>query len=141
MGQPVGFSSDRVGQRTQVLTLDGECNRSAALEAELRILAALGAGRTEIIFDLRGLTSIDSLMLHALFRGLVRSRLQAGKLLLIRPNASVWTVFESNGLDRVFPTSHDFKDALASAPSKPRKIVEPATATERAGTTAADIDQ
>jgi anti-anti-sigma factor len=129
MGQPVDFSSDRVGQRTQVLTLDGECNRSAALEAELRILAALGDGRTEIIFDLRGLTSIDSLMLHVLVRGLARSTLKAGRLLLIRPNAHVWTVFESNGLDGVFPTSHDFKDALASAPSnKPPKIVEAVTA-------------
>ena len=115
MGQPVCFSSDRVGQRTELLTLDGDCDRSAALEAEQRILDALGAGRTEIIFDLRGLASIDYLMLGVLFRGLVRSRLQAAKLLLIRPNAYVWTVFESNGLDRVFPTAPD----LVSAPGKP----------------------
>jgi anti-sigma B factor antagonist len=128
MGQAVCFSSDRVGQRTQVLTLDGECDGSAALEAEQRILSALGAGRTEIVYDLRGLTTVDSSMLHALFRGLVRSRLQAGKLLLIRPNACVWTVFELSGLDRVFPTSLDLKDALASAPGKPRKILEPGTA-------------
>jgi anti-anti-sigma factor len=128
MGQTVCFSSDTVGQRTQVLTLDGDCDRSAALDAEQRILAALDAGRTEIIFDLRGLTSIDSLMLHVFFRGLVRSRLQAGKLLLIRPNPSVWSIFELNGLDRVFPSSFDLRDALASAASRPRKIFQPETA-------------
>jgi anti-anti-sigma factor len=128
MDQAVCFSSDRVGQRTQVLTLDGECDDSAAIEAEQRILAALGAGRTEIVFDLRGLTSIDSSMLHALFRGLVRSRRQDGKFLLIRPNSYVWTVFELNGLDRVFVTSLDLKNAFASAPSTPRQILEPETA-------------
>jgi anti-sigma B factor antagonist len=127
MGQPVGFSSDRVGQSTQVLTLDGDCDRSTAVEAEQRILAALGAGRKEIIFDLRGLTSIDSSMLHVLFRGLVRSRLRAGKLLLIRPNAYVWTVFEVNGLDRVFPASHDLKEALASPSGNARRSLNPGT--------------
>lgn len=128
MDQPVGFTSDRVGQRTQVVTLDGDCDRSTAPEAERRILAALGAGRTEIIFDLRGLASIDSPMLYALFRGLVQSKLQAGKLLLIRPNARVWTVFELNGLDRVFPAFLNLKEASADAPSEPRKAVEEASA-------------
>ena len=113
MAQPVCFSSDTIGRRTQLLTLDGDCDSSAALEAERRILVALGAGRTEIIFDLRGLTSIDSSMLNVLFRGLVRSSAEEASLLLVRPNASVWTSFELSGLDRLFATSHDLKDALA----------------------------
>lgn len=124
MAHAVCFSSDTSGRCTQVLTLDGDCDESAALEAERRILAALGAGRTEIILDLRGVISIDSSMLHALFRGLVRSSAKDGKLRLIRPNASVWTSFEQSGLDRVFPTSLDLRDALARAAPKPRKNLE-----------------
>jgi anti-anti-sigma factor len=118
MAHAVCFSSDTIGRRTQVLTLDGDCDRSAAFEADLRILAALGAGRTEIIFDLRGLISIDSSMLNVLFRGLVRSSAKDGSLLLVRPNETVWTAFEVSGLDRLFPTSHDLKDALSKAPHK-----------------------
>src|SRR5688572_31829484 len=100
MAQAVCFSSDTIGPCTQVLTLDGDCDDSAALEAERLIGAALGAGRTEIILDLRGVISIDSSMLHVLFRGLVRSSAKAAYLLLVRPNSSVWTAFELSGLDR-----------------------------------------
>ena len=113
MAQAVCFSSDAIGRCTQVLTLDGDCDKSAALEAERRILAALGAGKSEIIVDLRGLISIDASMLHVLFRGLVRSSARDGNLLIIRPNSSVWSAFELSGLHRAFPNSTDLEDALA----------------------------
>lgn len=124
MAQAVCFSSDTIGPCTQVLTLDGDCDNSAALEAERRILAAQSAGRTEIILDLRGVISIDSAMLQVLFRGLVRSSAGDGKFHLVRPNASVWTAFELSGLDRVFPTSLDLKNALVRAASKPQMNLE-----------------
>jgi anti-anti-sigma factor len=113
MAQGVCFSSDTIGSRTQLLTLDGHCDDSGAIEAERRILAALGAGRTDIILDLRGVISMDPATLNVLFRGLVGSVAKDGNLSLIRPNASVWTAFEMSGLDRLFPTSIDLKDALA----------------------------
>jgi anti-anti-sigma factor len=113
MAQGVCFSSDTIGSHTQLLTLDGHCDDSGAIEAERRILAALGAGRNDIILDLRGVISMDPATLNVLFRGLVGSVAKDGNLLLIRPNASVWTVFEMSGLDRLFPTSIDLKDALA----------------------------
>ena len=116
MAQTVSFSSDSVGERTQILTLDGKCDRSTALEAEQRILAALHAGRTEIIFDLRGVSSLGSSLLHVLFRGLVRTKGRRGTLVLVRPNAYVWARFESSGLDHTFATFRDLKDALAKAP-------------------------
>jgi anti-anti-sigma factor len=119
MAQGVCFSSDMIGPRTQVLTLDGHCDDSGAIEAERRILAALSAGRTEIILDLRGVISIDPATLNVLFRGLVGSAASNGNLLLIRPNASVWTAFETSGLDRVFSTTIDLKDALARGSGRP----------------------
>ena len=116
MAQTVSFSSDRIDERTQILTLDGQCGVSTALEAEQQIAAALDAGRTEIIFDLRGVSSLGSSVLHVLFRGLVRTKERTGRFVLVRPNAHVWALFESNGLDRVFGSFPDLKDAMAKPP-------------------------
>jgi anti-anti-sigma factor len=118
MAQVVSFSSDGIGDHTQVLTLDGACDLSTAVEAERRILAALDDGRTEIIFDLRGVSSLVSAMLHVLFRGMIQTKRQNGRLVLIRPNASVWARFESNGLGQAFPSFLDLEHALLKVPHK-----------------------
>jgi anti-anti-sigma factor len=117
MTQTVSLSSDRIDERTQVFTLDGECNLSTALEAEQRIHAALDAGSTEIIFDLRGLSSLGTEGLTMLFRGLIRTKARKGNFMLIRPNAYVWTLFESSGLDHTFSTFRDLDDAFAKSPA------------------------
>ena len=119
MTQAASFSSDRVGDGTQVLTLNGVCDLSTALDAEQRIGSALHAGRTEIIFDLRGVISLGRPMLQVLFRALIRMG-HNGRLLLVRPNASVWALFEQSGLNKGFSTFPDLRGALAkvSAGSK-----------------------
>jgi anti-anti-sigma factor len=116
MAQTVSFSSDKIDERTQILTLNGKCGSSTALEAEQQITTALDAGTTELIFDLRGVSSLGSSVLHVLFRGLVRTKERSGRLVLIRPNAHVWALFESNGLDRVFGSYLDLEHALAKPP-------------------------
>jgi anti-anti-sigma factor len=118
MTQTASFSSDRIGECTEILTLNGECDRSAALHAEQQIATALDAGRTEMIFDLRGVTSLDRSMLQVLFRALIRMG-QSGRLVLVRPNAYVWARFEQSGLDKGFPNFPDLKGALAEV-STPR---------------------
>jgi anti-anti-sigma factor len=125
MTQTASFSSDTIGDRVEVLTLNGECDLSTALHAEQQIVSALDAGRTEIIFDLRGVTSLDRSMLQVFFRALIRMG-PSGRLVLIRPNAHVWALFEQSGLDQGFATFPDLKGALAEA-AGPR----PARATER----------
>jgi anti-anti-sigma factor len=117
MTQAVSLKSDRIDERTQVFTLDGECDLSAALEAEQRIHAALDAGSTEIIFDLRGLSSVGTEGFTMLFRGLIRTKARRGRFMLIRPNAYVWTLFESSGLDHAFLTFRDLDDAFAKIPA------------------------
>src|SRR6476646_8588675 len=106
------FSSATIGDRTEVLTLNGRCDLATALETEQRIVSALDAGRTAIIFDLRGVSSIDRSMLQVLFRALVRIG-QSGRLVLVRPNAHVWALFEQSGLDQGFSTFPDLRGALA----------------------------
>jgi anti-sigma B factor antagonist len=115
MAQTVSLSSDRIGDHGEVLTLDGKCDLSTALLAEQRIVAALDAGTTEIIFDLRGVTSLGVSMLHVLFRGLIQIKGQNGRLVLVRPNAHVWALFEQNGLDRGFSSFPDLTGALAAS--------------------------
>lgn len=115
MAQTVSLSADSIGEHTEVLTLEGKCDLSTALEAEQRILAALNDGRTKIVFDLRGVSSLGSSVLHVLFRGLIRTKGRSGRLILIRPNPSVWSLFESSGLDQAFPTFLDLKHALTAS--------------------------
>ena len=109
------ISSDRVGDHGEVLTLDGRCDLSTALQADQWIVSALDAGTSELIFDLRGVTSLDPAMLHMLFRGLIRIKGQKGQLTLIRPNSYVWSLFEQSGLDRGFSSCSDLKGALAES--------------------------
>ncbi len=117
MAQTVTFSSDATGECTQVLTLDGRCDESTAAEAERRILSALDAGRTEIVFDLRGVISLAPSMLTMFSRGAIEAKVCDGQLAIVRPNAHVWTLFEKSGLGRVFPSFPGLKDALARVPA------------------------
>jgi anti-anti-sigma factor len=125
LAHTASFSSDRIGDGTEILTLNGECDPSTALLVEQRIVSALVAGTTEIIFDLRGVTSIGRSMLQVLFRALIRMG-RNGRLVLVRPNAHVWAVFEESGLDKGFSTFPDLKGALAevSVPG-PEKLSSP----------------
>jgi anti-anti-sigma factor len=116
MAQTVSLSSDEIGEYTQVLTLDGKCDLATALEAEQGINAALEAGRTKIIFDLRGVSSLGMAGLSVLFRGQIRAKARSGRLALIRPNEHVWALFENSGLNQAFPTFSGLKDAAATAP-------------------------
>jgi anti-anti-sigma factor len=122
MGRTVSLSSDRIGDHGEVLTLDGKCDRSTALLAEQRIVSALDTGTTEIILDLRGVTSLGLSMLNVLFRGLIQVKGRNGRLVLVRPNAYVWALFEKNGLDRGFSTFPDLNGALAESMHPPSRI-------------------
>jgi anti-anti-sigma factor len=116
MAQTFSFSSDRVGEHTEVLTLEGKCDLSTAREAEQRIITALDAGRRDIIFDLRGVSTLVPSVLHVLFRGLIQVKGQSGSLTLIRPNAYLWAQFESSGIDGKFATFPDLAHALMEHP-------------------------
>jgi anti-anti-sigma factor len=120
MAKAVSFFSDKVGDRTEVLTLNGSCDLPTALHTEQRIVSALDAGTADIIIDLRGVTSLSASMLHMLFRGLIRIKGQNGRLVLIRPNAYVWGRVEQSGLDRGFSSFPDLKGALTKSGASER---------------------
>jgi anti-anti-sigma factor len=113
MAQTDSLALDSVGELTQVITLDGECDGSTAAEAQERIRAALDSGRTQIIFDLRGVSSVAPSMLYMLSRGAIEAKARNGSLAIVRPNERVWALFEDGGLGRVFPTFPALSDAVA----------------------------
>jgi anti-anti-sigma factor len=117
MLQTASCSSDKIGDRTEVLTLNGRCDVTTAFYAEQRIVSALDAGSTEIIFDFRGVTSLGRSMLRVLFRGLIRMG-RAGRLVLVRPNPRVWALFEESGMDAAFATFDDLEGALAETSAR-----------------------
>ena len=110
MLQTASCPSDKVGDRTEVITLHGECDLSTAFHTEQRIVSALDAGATSIIFDLQSVTSLGRSMLHVLLRALIRIG-RNGRLVLVRPNAQVWALFEESGMDRAFATFAKLEDA------------------------------
>jgi anti-anti-sigma factor len=124
MTQTASLSSDTVGDRTEVLTLNGKCGLSTAAHAEQQIVSALDAGRTQIIFDLRGATSLSRSVLQVLFRARIRMG-RNRRLALVKPNPQVWKVFEQSGLDKGFPTFPDLKGALAEVPAAGRDLLTP----------------
>jgi anti-anti-sigma factor len=116
MTQTVSLSSDSLGELTQVLTLDGKSDLLSAVEAEQRIADALDDGASELVVDLRGVSSLDPSMLHVLFRAFIRTKVQGSRFVLVRPNGHVWALFEQSGLGSAFATFPDLQEALAKAP-------------------------
>jgi anti-anti-sigma factor len=112
MTQSASLSSDRIGEGTEILTLNGKCDLPMALHVEQQIASALDTGTAELIVDLRGVRSLGRSMLQVLFRALIRIG-QNGRLVLVRPNAHVWALFEESGLDKGFSTFADLTGALA----------------------------
>jgi anti-anti-sigma regulatory factor len=112
--EAVAFSSENIGEFTQVITLDGRCEESTMAEAYRRICDALDAGRTQIVFDLRGLISVERSMLYMLSRGAIEAKARSGRLAIVRPNDHVWVLFEDAGLGRIFPTFATLRDAVAT---------------------------
>ena len=117
MAQPASLPSDKLGGAAEVLTLNGKCGLPAALHTEQRIVSALDAGTTEIIVDMRGVTSLGRSALQVLFRALIRMG-QNGRLVLVRPNPHVWALFEESGMDKGFSIFADLKGAVAEASAR-----------------------
>jgi anti-sigma B factor antagonist len=111
--QQASGSSDLVAERTELLTLDGECDMTSAPEFEQQLHEALDAKQADIVVDLRGVSFLDSTMLQALLSGLRRAKEQDAGFALIRPPALVWRVFVLTGVSDRFVTYSSLSEALA----------------------------
>ena len=94
--------------------LDGAFDRSNAAEVELALGDAVDADRPQLVIDLRGVSFLDSSMFRLLVQGLADTVARDARLVLIRPNATVWRVFVLTGLSHSFHSVGRLDEALAS---------------------------
>ena len=113
---PTTVSSQTLGVRTRLITLDGEFDLANVAAVRTRLDYLLGVGGFNVIIDLRGVSLVDSTMLSTLISGSRRAETNDRRLVLVRPNHNVWKTFTVTGLDSIFPAYGDLREALASLP-------------------------
>ena len=107
------LSSETIPGGAEIVTLDGEFDISHTPQLGYRMSDILGACEDDVIVDLRGVCFLDSRMVTTLLRAFKQAQGRGCRLLLVRPNPSVWRVFEVGGLSSMFPSFNGLREALA----------------------------
>ena len=107
------IKSERLDERTHVISLTGEVDLYTAPDFKQQLLQAISDGSTNVIVDFTNATFIDSTTLGVLVGGVKRLRTNGGQLSLVCSDRNITKIFEITGLDRVFPIYPTRDDALA----------------------------
>jgi|SRR5436190_11604818 len=107
---PASASSEQNG-RTTIVTLDGDLDLANVYAIRQRLSDMLTAAGHDIVVDLRGVRFADSTMLSTLLAALRRVEARRQRLVLVRPNETVWKAFAVTGLDNVFTAFDDLAQA------------------------------
>jgi anti-anti-sigma factor len=113
---PATVSSQTLSGDTKLVTLNGEFDLGNVAAVRNRLNGLLEFASWDVIVDLRGVSIVDSTMLSTLISASRRAKQNDRRLVLVRPNDSVWRTFMVTGLDNVFPAYGDLREALASLP-------------------------
>jgi anti-anti-sigma factor len=106
------LSSETTPSGVEVVTLDGEFDISHTPQIGYRITDILGSCQSHVVVDLRGVSFLDSKMVRTLVHAFKQTDARDCELVIVRPNALVWRVFEVGGLSDVFPSFTHLRDAL-----------------------------
>ena len=87
---------------TCLVTVEGEVHFSEAQELEHRLLAAVRAGRSDLLVDISGVSFISCEGLAALLRTRREAEGAGGQLWLVPPSEPVLGVFRVTGLTGLF---------------------------------------
>jgi anti-sigma B factor antagonist len=105
-------ASDTIADGSHVLTLDGEFDFAAAPQVEFELAEAIRHG-TPVIVDLRGVTFLDSTMLHLIVTAHDRAKALNRRLCLVKPNPLIWRTFVLTGLDQRMSAFATLRQATA----------------------------
>lgn len=109
------ISTESLGTRRSMICARGRLNAISAGEVKSRIRELVDERRVELVFDLSGITFLDSSGLAALVFGLKAAREAGGWLKLAGLGDQSATVFRLTQLDRVFELYPDAQAALRAA--------------------------
>lgn len=98
--------SDKL-EYTQILEIIGRLDSDHADMLAEQAQAALSQGRVHLIFDLSGVSFINSAGLRALVQTIKGAQASGGSLILVNPSESVQRALELVGLDSVLPIVYD----------------------------------
>ncbi|MGH2904101.1 MAG: STAS domain-containing protein [Solirubrobacteraceae bacterium] len=108
------ISQRELDRRTRVLAVEGELDLASAPRLKWALSDVLGAGYSQVVLDLAGVTFIDSTALGVLI-GVQRRRDVPARLGIVCVHPNVLRIFELSGLDGMFDIFSTFDAALAYA--------------------------
>jgi len=86
-----------------VVRLEGELDLAHAADLDRQLLRADATDARRIVFDLAGLTFVDSTGVRVLLQAQARSRAVGNRLSLLRPPVTVNRVFVLCGVENILP--------------------------------------
>lgn len=108
---PFAISRRDLGERTTVVSIEGELDLWSAPRMKWVLVEALQGGNTRLVVDLAGVTFMDSMALAVLVS--VNRRLDAsGRLAIVCDRSELLRIFELSGTDGVFEVHATLDDAL-----------------------------
>jgi anti-sigma B factor antagonist len=106
------LEDEPIDDTTHVVAVHGDVDLFTAPELKERILEVIERGRTRIVVDLTGATSIDSTTLGVLIGAVKRLRLRDGDLAVAARDPMIVRTFEITGLDEVFGVLSSREEAV-----------------------------
>jgi anti-sigma B factor antagonist len=106
------LEDEPIDDATHVVAVHGDVDLFTAPELKERILEVIERGRTRIVVDLTGATSIDSTTLGVLIGAVKRLRLRDGDLAVAARDPMIVRTFEITGLDEVFGVLSSREEAV-----------------------------
>jgi anti-sigma B factor antagonist len=106
------LEDEPVDEVTHVVSVHGDVDLFTAPELKQRIVDVIERGRTRIVVDLTGATSIDSTTLGVLIGAVKRLRLRDGDLAVAARDPMIVRTFEITGLDEVFGVLSSREEAV-----------------------------
>jgi anti-sigma B factor antagonist len=96
------LDEEPLGPAGVVVTATGELDIATAPLVRDRLIAAIDAGKRDVVLDLGPVTFMDSVALGALVRGAKRLRSHGGTCVVVADDPRILRVFQITGLDRMF---------------------------------------
>jgi anti-sigma B factor antagonist len=116
---PLRVTTARLGVDAYVVSIVGELDIATVDELETELRRVVAEGGQRVIFDLVGLTFIESVSLGLLTRTARLLRARGGDCVVVVDDPRILRVFEVTGLDHVFRIERSLAEAVEELVGNP----------------------